>query len=61
MNIIIIEHETDSNHSNVRAVKECLQECNQQSFILIKMRTILTAEVVNNKAYNIIAVDEKYL
>ena len=61
MSIIIIKHETDSNHSNVRAVKECLQECNQQSFILIKMRIILIAEVVNDKAYNIIVIDERHL
>jgi len=61
MSIIIIEHETDNNYNDMRAVKECLQECNQQLFILIKIRTILTAEIINDEACNIIAVDKKCL
>jgi len=61
MNIIIIKHETNSNHNDVKTIKKCLQEYNQQSFILIKMKTILTTEIVNNKACDIIIIDEKYL
>ena len=61
MSIIIIKYEINSNHNDMRVIKKYLQKYNQQLFILIKMKIILTAEVINNKAYNIIIIDERCL